>query len=64
MYDQDGNAQYITTGNLYNEYIESGYFFKLEPDDIYDKSDLNHNSKIIIENGVQGIEIFYDYLYF
>ena len=64
IYDRDGNASYITTGNLYNEYVESGYFFKFEPDNIYDGTEFNSNSILTIENGIQGIEIFYDYLYF
>ena len=51
-------VQYDTTGNLYNKYIVSGYFFKLQPG--Y-KSD---NATITI-NGVDSTpEIFYDYLYF
>ena len=57
-YDQDGNAIYKTSGNLYNKYISSGYFFHLEPND---KSD---NATLQIEGGMEGIEIFYDYLYF
>lgn len=63
-YDQDGNVSYTTTGNLYNEYVEGGYFFKFEPDELYDGSEFDSNSKLMIENGVKGIEIFYDYLYF
>ena len=58
IYDEDGNAIYKTSGNLYNEYIEMGYFFHLQPNIRYDESILE------IENGTEGIEIFYDYLYF
>ena len=47
-----------TSGNIYNEYIEAGYFFHLEPDTRDDGAILE------IEGGAQGIEIFYDYLYF
>lgn len=50
--------QYTTSGNLYNECVEAGYFFKLQPNDIDD------NAKIEITNGNEGIKIFYDYLYF
>ncbi len=57
-YDQDMNASYTTSGNLYNEYIDSGYFFKLQPNDRTD------NASIQIAGGIAGIEIFYDYLYF
>ena len=54
-----GIWSYTTSGNLYNEYINSGYFFKIEPSlDKYDRSALQ------IENGTEGIVIFYDYLYF
>jgi len=63
--DNSGNSTYTTSGNLYNSYIDSGYFFKLEPSisqedgatiTITDASD-----NIISTN---GIKIFYDYLYF
>lgn len=49
---------YTTTGNLYNDCIDAGYFFKLQPNEIGD------NSRIEITNGNEEIEIFYDYLYF
>lgn len=57
-YDINGNAQYSTSGNLYNEFIDSGSFFKLEPNDRTD------NAIIEIIGGEGDIEIFYDYLYF
>lgn len=47
-----------TSGNLYNECVESGYFFKLQPNLKTDEA------KIVITNGNTGIRIFYDYLYF
>lgn len=56
--DENGNATYKTSGNLYNEFISSGYFFKLEPGELTD------GAKLAITNGVEGIQIFYDYLYF
>lgn len=56
--DQSGNAIYVTSGNIYNEYVNSGYFFHLEPNSRYD------GATITITGGAQGIEIFYDYLYF
>lgn len=58
-YDIAGNAIYTTSGNIYNEYVDSGYFFKLEPN--LDKTD---GATLQIEGGVEGIKIFYDYLYF
>ena len=58
-YNQDGNAVYKTSGNLYNKYITSGYFFKFEPNDL--KTD---GATLEISGGAEGIEIFYDYLYF
>lgn len=56
--DSDGNPTYKTTGNLYNGYIESGYFFKLQPNL---KTD---NAQIQITNLTSTPQIFYDYLYF
>ena len=47
-----------TSGNIYNEYVDAGYFFHLEP------SLLNDGAILEIEGGAQGVEIFYDYLYF
>lgn len=49
----------VTTGNLYNQYVSSGSFFKLETNS--SKSD---NATITITNGAAGIKIYYDYLYF
>ena len=56
--DENENATYKTSGNLYNEFISSGYFFKLEPGKLTD------GAKLAITNGAEGIQIFYDYLYF
>ena len=53
-----GNAKYTTSGNLYNEFIDSGYFFHFKPNLMANESILQ------ITNGASGIEIFYDYLYF
>lgn len=57
-HDSNDNAIYITSGNIYNEYVDSGYFFHLEPCGQYD------GTLIEITGGAEGIEIFYDYLYF
>ena len=57
-YDNSGNAMYFTSGNIYNKYVDSGYFFHLQPNDKYD------GATIQVTGGAQGIEIFYDYLYF
>ena len=53
-----GEYIYTTSGNLYNEYVSSGYFFHLEPNVFHDYSTLQ------ITGGASGIRIFYDYLYF
>lgn len=58
IYDINGNAQYSTSGNIYNEYVEAGDFFKLQP------NLKNDGATIEITGGKEGIEIFYDYLYF
>ena len=52
--------EYTTTGNIYNKYINSGYFFHLEP------NAKNDGAFIQINTGGLGtdVKIFYDYLYF
>lgn len=56
--DSDGNASYTTSGNIYNKAVNSGYFFKLEPNEDGDYPTLQ-------VTGASGdIKIFYDYLYF
>ena len=55
---QFANDGYTTSGNIYNDCIDSGYFFKLQPNE---KSD---EAKLKIMNGNEGIRILYDYLYF
>ena len=57
--NQSGNAIYSTSGNLYNQYVNSGHFFKIEPNVIYDRSVLQ-----IDGDSSDNIKIFYDYLYF
>lgn len=52
------NHTYVTSNNIYNEFVDSGYFFHIYPCDVDD------NAKLQITNGSNGIEIFYDYLYF
>ena len=60
-----GNATYITSGNLYNRYVKSGYFFQIDPSISY-----ADGAKMIIRNkdneiiNTNEIYIFYDYLYF
>lgn len=53
-----GEYTYTTSGNIYNEIVKSGYFFKIEP------TPFNITDTIQIEGGAEGIQIFYDYLYF
>lgn len=59
---------YKTSNHIYNQYVASGYFFKLEPNTI-----LNSRSRIIVKgtnnatispDDNNNIYIFYDYLYF
>lgn len=57
-HDISGKAIYKTSGYIYNEYIEFGEFFKLQPNTKLD------NSVIQIIGDSSNIEIFYDYLYF
>ena len=54
----DGDITYKTSGNLYNEAVESGQFFKIAP------MFRNITGTIQINGGGEGIQIFYDYLYF
>ena len=56
--DQKGNGVYKTSGNLYNEYVDSGYFFKFLPNEKFD------NATLYIDGEVDNYYIFYDYLYF
>lgn len=64
-YDQNGNAIYTTSGNIYNQYIASGYFFKLEPNMLYtDEALLEITDEDYHFIDSNDIEIFYDYLYF
>jgi predicted phage tail component-like protein len=51
-----GEWSYTTSGNLYNQYIQAGYFFQIEP--------TIGNSYIYVEGGSNTIKLFYDYLYF
>lgn len=52
------NHTYVTSNNIYNEFVDSGYFFHIYP------CGADDNAKLQITNGSNGIEIFYDYLYF
>ena len=56
--ESDGNPSYTTSGNIYNEYVSAGYFFKLQPNGYEEYSTLG-----ITSTGT-GFQIFYDYLYF
>lgn len=53
-----GDAVYDISGNLYNEYVDSGYFFKFVPNEKTDEATLE------IAGSTGDIKIFYDYLYF
>ncbi len=55
-----GNVTYKTSGHIYNQYVDAGHFFKLLPN-------LTHSDGATIEisnDSLQGVQIFYDYLYF
>ena len=56
--DYNGNVFYTTSGNIYNENVEAGYFFKLQPTEYKEYSTLE------IQSTGTGFQIFYDYLYF
>ena len=58
-YDSSGNRIFTTSGNLYNRYVTSGYFFKINP-----SISIADNANIQITGNVSNIEIYYDYLYF
>ena len=58
-YDTNGNRRFTTSGNLYNRYVTSGYFFKINP-----SISVADNANIQITGNVSNIEIYYDYLYF
>lgn len=59
--DYNGNAFYTTSGNIYNENVNAGYFFKLQPNqyDYYEEY-----PTLQIESAGTDFQIFYDYLYF
>ena len=59
--DHNGNAYYTTSGNIYNESVQAGYFFKLQPNRY---EDITEYSTLQIESEGIGFQIFYDYLYF
>ena len=59
--DHNGNAYYTTSGNIYNESVQAGYFFKFQPNRY---EDINEYSTLQIEPAGTGFQIFYDYLYF
>ena len=44
------------TPDIYNEYVNSGYFFHLPSSTV--------TAALNITGGVEGMQIFYDYLYF
>ena len=61
----NSNSSIITSGTIYNDYIDSGYFFKLEKNQLY-----NDGAQIKIVNfndepiNSGEIKILYQYLYF
>jgi len=57
----DLSAEYdtlVTSGNIYNEYA-IGNFFKVAPN-----TDKNERTIIELEGGVEGMKLYYNYLYF
>lgn len=57
MSADSGNPTYTTTGNLYNQYVIAGSFFKLQPNISITEAEMTIS-------GTTEAEIFYDYLYF
>ena len=57
--DSNQNRTYKTSGNIYNEFIDSGYFFKFQPNLAY-----TDGAELLITGDISNAEIFYDYLYF
>ena len=55
-----GDYIYLYNGNLYNQYVDSGYFFKIEST----INNINTTIQINSEGNKAGTLIFYDYLYF
>lgn len=55
--DNIGNPTYTTTGNLYNQHVVAGSFFKLQPNISITEAEMTIS-------GTTEAEIFYDYLYF
>ena len=56
--DYSGNVFYTTSGNIYNQFVNSGYFFKIDP------SDDREGSVFQVTGTSNDFQIFYDYLYF
>ena len=61
--DSSGNPVYTTSSNIYNQFIDSGYFFKFEPTDFTTYDDLPV-LQITGAGASEDVQIFYDYLYF
>ena len=57
--DQNNNWQYTTSGILYNQYVNSGTFFLLKPNNFKTYSSITIKSDATLDT-----KIFYDYLYF
>lgn len=57
--DQQGDYIYSTNGKIYNQHVESGYFFKIDP-----TTGQNATIEIAGDGDATGTLIFYDYLYF
>lgn len=60
LYTLDGfNVSYITSGNIYNNCITNGHFFKLEVNDLPNQATLTVSGTLATET----LDIYYDYLY-
>lgn len=57
--DQSGNWQYTTSGIIYNNFVDSGTFFLLEPNLFK-----TYSSITVQGDATTEAKIFYDYLYF
>lgn len=63
---KNSDNSFITSGFVYNEYIEGGDFFKipLTPRPVDNSIEAINNCVISLETNAVNAEIFYDYLYY
>lgn len=62
--DNDLRTTFATSGNVYNECIEDGHFFKLDTNLTKEEARLEIVSSISLSTNPANVGVFYDYLYF